>query len=784
MKLFKRMIFVLGGGCLAVLLILTVIMVFGIAENRKAVNGTVSDFHSNFLNQSSRNAVLGNSAFLEEKINSYFLLLELLLSGKDPEALMKNYMEHGSSDVDYILLSGTPRPLFLANPKRGSKASVLSQTACEQLLREVKSDLGSKLRKVVPVPESNAFWVICSHPETKQLALIRVDGNVLLAELPTAADGLVAALVVKDTFLAIHAPDESTEGVEKNMKSLCRNAEHSHSQRLISNIVVQDNSGKNWSLASAHLFIRSQEETGIHLLHAQRTPDTALVQMASIEDSMLGILWLFLGSALLALLIFTPVLLIFSRSLSRQVNSAAAFVRNVFHSEERPRNLELNFSEEIEELSGNLNLLRDKLSNALTRLSRSHERELRAKKEAEESNILRSGLLTSVLEEVREPLSRIDGYSYVISKQAEENPELAAAAESIRLENRAMISVFRALSDLISLDSDFCTLGSYEIEPSEIIRDALSDLTERAARNHISLEIRNVATLDDPLTTSPSILTHMVYTAIATLIRFMPEHTTLRISSERKNKTLIFRFADQTSDHLSIAEVFRNYTETGLIDSPHCAVAVLNLLILRAEAEYLCADIRIEKTEQSNSMIEISLPVQTFNPAVTGVFTRPKLMAVPEESSAEARFHVAGITSYSLSGRDPFRSKESIGAVLLANMKEPDISLYKKIFGAEGFAVAAAENEEERFGYIRNNRFDLVFLDMTLEQEKNYGVISDLRSALPASTVLIVFTDSRKVEEVKKLLDHGADFCYRKPVVFTDLLFSINKLKQGGKDFL
>ena len=73
---------------------------------------------------------------------------------------------------------------------------------------------------------------------------------------------------------------------------------------------------------------------------------------------------------------------------------------------------------------------------------------------------------------------------------------------------------------------------------------------------------------------------------------------------------------------------------------------------------------------------------------------------------------------------------------------------------------------------------------MTLEQEKNYGVISDLRSALPASTVLIVFTDSRKVEEVKKLLDHGADFCYRKPVVFTDLLFSINKLKQGGKDFL
>ena len=159
-------------------------------------------------------------------------------------------------------------------------------------------------------------------------------------------------------------------------------------------------------------------------------------------------------------------------------------------------------------------------------------------------------------------------------------------------------------------------------------------------------------------------------------------------------------------------------------------------------------------------------------------------METQESSSMEAKFHVAGITGYSLSGRDPFRSKESIGAVLLANMKELDVALYQQIFESEGFAVASAANEEERFGYIRNNRFDLVFLDMTLEEPGNYSVISDLRNALPASTVLIVFTESRKVENVKKLLDHGADFCYRKPVVFADLLLSIHKLKQGGKDFL
>ena len=183
-------------------------------------------------------------------------------------------------------------------------------------------------------------------------------------------------------------------------------------------------------------------------------------------------------------------------------------------------------------------------------------------------------------------------------------------------------------------------------------------------------------------------------------------------------------------------------------------------------------------------MIEIILPVKTFNPAVTGVFTRPKLMADSEKVSSVARFHVAGILGSSMSCRDPFRTEGSIGAVLLANMKEPDSTLYRMIFEAEGFATAVAANVEERFGYIQNNRFDLVLLDMTLEKADDYSVISDLRKALPESTVLIVYTDSRKVEYAEKLMESGADFCFRKPVVMADLLESINKLKNGGKDFL
>ncbi|MBE6406400.1 MAG: hybrid sensor histidine kinase/response regulator [Lentisphaerae bacterium] len=786
MKLFKRMIIVLGGGAAAALLIHALVVFIGFSGHEKSIHGTVSSMQDEGLSQSSKNAVLGNSAYLEEKINFRLKELELILKGKDAETgIQKVFQEKKNGDVDYIVVEKNGKTAFHLNPSRKSRATVLGSDKLNEFLIQVKKDIGTKKHYFYATPlYPGMIWIVCNDVDSEDIAVMRIDRNELLAGLPSINSDTAVALIFKNDFAAQHHPVEVPQEIIIRMKGICSKAEHNHEKRLITSSKMIDEKGNHWSISSANLFTLSENKAGLHLIYAQKTPEKIVQQISSIKDSFFGIKLLFTGALILAMLLFLPVLLIFSRHLAAHISNAVTFVRNVFQSEERPRNLESKFSSEMEELSGVLNLLRDKLSSALSRLSRSHERELRAKKEAEESNILRSGLLTSVLAEIRDPLSRIDGFSRIIQKKAGENQEISSAAEQIRVENRSMISVFRALSDLTSLDSDFCVLGSYQIEPSEIIRDAIGDLTARAARENISLELRNIAVPDNPITTSPTILTHTVYTAAATLIRFMPKNSTLRISTELNSNALIFRFADQPSDHLSIAEVFRKYTETGEIECPHCVVAVLNLLILKTEAEYLSADVRIMKNEEANSMIEIILPVRTFNPAVTGVFTRPKLMADPNKVSTAARFHVAGIISSSMSGRDPFRAEGSIGAVLLANLKAPDTTMYKMIFQSEGFAVAVAENEEERYEYLRENRFDLVLLDMTLEDATDYQVISRLRKALPAATVLIVLTDSRKVEYVEKLMENGADFCFRKPVVSGDMIAFVTKLKNGGKDLL
>lgn len=783
MNLKKRLILILGGCALAAVMIHAIAAFIGISAHSKYICGSMADFHEITSKEKNKAEVTADSIYLETQFHFYFMVLEYFLAADDLSIAGQSFFKDSkANELDYLILERKGKIHYAENPGRDSKMKGITAGEEDTFLHQIRKGMNGKRRGIFAAHSvPGVLWVCVLNQKNDSVAVFRLSGKALLSKLPAKEGEFAVSLVWRGGFVASVSTPLTPEFVQHRIESICRHTEHSHSERLIATNMIRDEEGYAWTVSSAHLYTWSEIPAGLHVIHGSRSSARALRQVADIRDSFSGIHYLLLGGVLFSLLMILPVILMVSGRLAGQISEAVLFVREVFQSGGRPRNLELNFSRELEELSGTLNLLRDKLSSALSRLSRSHERELRAKQEAEESNILRSELLSSVLSEVRDPLARIDGYSKVLVQNSG-NPELVAySGEQVRQENRAMISVFRALSDLANLDASSHKLSSYQIEPAEIIRDALSDLQQRMTRSNLSVEIRSEAQLEEPLTTSPYLLTHTVYTAAATMIRFMPPNSRFRIGSKLQENSLVFYCADQVSDCISIAEIFREYTETGKIGAPHCAVAVLNLLILKTEAEYLGAEVRIARTEESNSMIEIKIPILGFNPAVTGVFTRPKIAKDSESAVSAARFHVAGIAGVSLAGRGSFGET---GSVLLTDLAEKDSVLYRLILEGESFTVGSASNEEERRGYLQNNRFDLIIMNLPSDEKEGICQVSDLRKEIPQSTVLIVLTDSRKVEYVGKLLDSGADYCFRKPVVADDLLFAIRKLKSGRRDFL
>lgn len=781
MKLYLRLILILGGASLLIFLIHSAIAMTGISGNSRVTGKAVAFMQEDFLKKHSETVCAGDAAFIRSKFNSFFTVLEYILDGKDTESRIKEgFSILDACEIEYALIEKKGKITCLENPGRTKGAPMIRSSDYQTFLRLIREDVGSRNRAVLAARSYPGFiWVIAAAPG--RTAVFRVNGKELLAHLPDISGESPAALVWDSGFVVSCNTDKLPAAAAEKMNEVCgETGVHSGKTQGVETTLLDDEKGVRWSISSARLDAPVPNSTELHVIRAVRSPDPVPQLMDEISDSFSGTVLLLIGAIFLSFLLFLPVLLIVSRHLASQIGEAVSYVREILQSEKRTPGLDLKFSGELAELSGGLNLLRDKLNSALMRLSRSHERELIAKKSAEESNILRSELLKSVLAELRGPLARIDGFSRAIRERAGESPEVAYAAEQIRVENRTMISMFRALSDLTSLNADFCELGSYQIEPSEIIRDAFADLTRRAAENNISVEIQCSASLEEPLTTSPSVLTHTVYTAAATLIRFVPQNSVFRITSYEDGNSLIFRFSDTPSDHLSIAEVFRNYTETGVISEPHCTVAVLNLLILKAEAEYLGAAVEIAKTETANSMIEIRIPILAFNPAVTGVFTRPKLKVNQERASVAARYHVAGIASVALSGRSQSLGS---GTVLLTNFAEPDISLYRMILEPEGFSVFSVSGAEELKQMLEEYRYDLLFAEVSAGSQDDCREVAELRRAA-ASSVIVVFTESGNTECMEKLMSSGADLCFRKPVVAEDLLSALGNLKTGRRDFL
>ena len=236
MKLFKRMVIFLGGGVAVALLIHAVIVFIGFSGHQKYIQSAVSSMQEEGLNQATQNAALGNSVYLEEKFNVRFHDLELLFAGKNPEEqIQKLFSEKNTQDIDYVVVVQNGKTFYRENPSRKSEKKLLDSAKMKEFLHQIKDEVGTKKYYIRAVPlYPGSLWVIYSDPAAGKLAVLRMDGDMLLKDLPSISQDTVAALVYGNEFAAFYNPEGSPPEIEQQMRGICRNAEHNHEKRLLS----------------------------------------------------------------------------------------------------------------------------------------------------------------------------------------------------------------------------------------------------------------------------------------------------------------------------------------------------------------------------------------------------------------------------------------------------------------------------------------------------------------------------------------------------------------------
>jgi DNA-binding response OmpR family regulator len=114
-------------------------------------------------------------------------------------------------------------------------------------------------------------------------------------------------------------------------------------------------------------------------------------------------------------------------------------------------------------------------------------------------------------------------------------------------------------------------------------------------------------------------------------------------------------------------------------------------------------------------------------------------------------------------------------SILIVDDCVESVTLMKDCLVLAGFSVSTAHDGEEALGMLKNNRFDLVILDLTMPKMDGLEVCRILRGKTPYIPVLILSARGDVTDRIEGLETGGDDYLI-KPINFMELLARIKAL--------
>jgi len=117
--------------------------------------------------------------------------------------------------------------------------------------------------------------------------------------------------------------------------------------------------------------------------------------------------------------------------------------------------------------------------------------------------------------------------------------------------------------------------------------------------------------------------------------------------------------------------------------------------------------------------------------------------------------------------------------ILLAEDNTLNAKLVSVLFTREGIGLTLAKNGQEAIEKIKNEKYDLVLMDMEMPVMNGYQATSIIRQVLHNTIPIIAMTANRDAGEKKKCLQLGMNEYISKPIDAAFLFKTIHKLVYG-----
>ena len=363
---------------------------------------------------------------------------------------------------------------------------------------------------------------------------------------------------------------------------------------------------------------------------------------------------------------------------------------------------------------------------------------LKAKDEAEQSTRLKSAFLANLSHEIRTPLNAILGFSDLLNKQGLTEEKKQEFVSTIQQSGQNLLSIIDDILDLSMIESNQVEVEKKNFSLNNLVEQLVAETRSNIELTGKDIECNSYKSLtdDNDLIESDYDKIKQIYQVLLDNALKFTDKGTIEVGYTVKSSDHIDFFVKDTGVGIpgeSKELVFERFRQVDQSITRKYEGLGLGLSIADGLVKQLGGSISVVSQIQQGSEFTFSLPVKHSHHLQT-------------ETKKE-------VSKVDLTGK----------TILVAEDDKMNFLLVKEFLIDTNADIKHAENGVEAVDFCKNNKVDLVIMDIKmplLDGIEAFNKIKDLQPNIP----IIAFTAHAYENDKKRLLEKGFDEYISKPV--------------------
>ena len=381
------------------------------------------------------------------------------------------------------------------------------------------------------------------------------------------------------------------------------------------------------------------------------------------------------------------------------------------------------------------------------------EKELvKAKEEAEAANRAKTVFLSNTSHEIRTPMNAVLGYAQILYSDESLKEEQRNYAARIMNGGEHLLSIINEILEMSRIEAGRVKIETEPFDLLTALKNVEILVKERAEKKGLILSFSIEKDVPVRILGDDKKVRQILLNLIGNAIKFTEEGTVKVCVTKEEGKDLLKFLVSDTGrgmDQEDLKRIFVPFEQVKSEDYSREGTG-LGLPISLNLARLLGGDISVSSEPGKGSAFLLTLPL------------------CPAEGSAESP--VKKETA------KPFRRMrlKQGKTVLIADDNEANRTLLKTMLEPCGFSVIEAVNGREAYEIYTNQRPPVLMIDLVMPGSGGLEAVKKIRkferdNSLPRAFILVI-TASVLEDEKPRVIEAGADYFFKKPFSFPDIL--------------